>query len=341
MTDEIKALSANQLKLHANIDRLNAELNINRPCSLPNDVIGEIADSLVEKPCRILQLELSNLHESVNSTLLRISDSAAASIVDDHTVPLSVELLSAENDAPTVLEPDVAQENVNAELNAALNMESISTEYGFDFRFMTHLPVSRAIVSKRKQKKRKKKKQKDTNHAEVRGSVNNVSPSSSPCFSSAPESATEDVTHPELSELPNEHNPTHCWMYLSGFNNLITTEQVLNFARFKLNCPDIQGHLLLPRGTNKLSRRRLAFKLKIPVSLEPTALDKSLWPSQILVRRFTHSKDFTSSRQGQRHPQTPVQKTSKSILLTLKQMSEQLTSLLRHHDMSTNLLSSQ
>lgn len=130
--------------------------------------------------------------------------------------------------------------------------------------------------------------------------VSQIEPVVTPVVEPPTDNPADVISNGDTNQTNEQRS--HCWVYLSGFNNMISTEQVLNYARYALDCSDVEGHMLLPRGTNVWSRRRLSFKLKVPISVERKILDKSNWPSHIIVRKFFDDKDFFESRQNHHRP---------------------------------------
>lgn len=117
--------------------------------------------------------------------------------------------------------------------------------------------------------------------------------------------STTTINHANNHFLKNRPSESsYCWIYLSGFNSCISSEQVLNYVRYKLHCTDIECFPLLPKGLNISSRRQLSFKIKTPASVFGTAKRRGLWPSHVTVRPFLDDKDFIKKGHGSRRPHT-------------------------------------
>lgn len=127
-------------------------------------------------------------------------------------------------------------------------------------------------------------------------------------------SRNKTKSHPGLHKRPssnavsndksNTSNSTisHKWLYISGFNGSITPLQVANYMQYKLNCNELSCFPLVPKGLTLTSRRKVAYKVRVPASTAVTAAQDVVWPSHLNVRLFLENKDFISLRQGQRRP---------------------------------------
>lgn len=107
--------------------------------------------------------------------------------------------------------------------------------------------------------------------------------------------------HTMTDDSSSGGNLTDTWIYLSGFYNGVTSDDVRSYACNRLNRENISCFSLLPRGADPGSRQQLSFKLKIPSTVSYIVLDGSFWPDGVRARKFVNNNDnsfFPSIRQG-------------------------------------------
>lgn len=329
LTASVDELVASQVTCNASLSRLESEMKNKTHCSLPENFTQEVASAIAVVPLTLANQDMKDIRDEIyalrehfsprSETVLETADSIHAEFLVAHEIDVNVLEPSPTPDEDIAFKTLANLATLFTDFNHDPSLASMSVDFSFFFSQRTK--VNEQKKRKRNRNRNKKKKGQQNTQPPPAAPLEDTHVDSDTAIGSA--EANTDATTDQKESRQN-----HCWVFLSGFNNMISTEQVLNYARHKLDCSDVDGHMLLPRGTNVLSRRKLSFKLKVPISMEEKIMYKTMWPAHIKVRKFYDDKDFFASRQSHHRPRIANQPQLKPILHALNRVVGQTADLL-------------
>ena len=89
-------------------------------------------------------------------------------------------------------------------------------------------------------------------------------------------------------------SPPKFWLYLSGFQPLITNDDVQKIVARCLNLTNSFDVIrLVPKGADTTNMSYISFKIGLDLSLKQQALDATRWPTGLMFREFV---DFSKNR---------------------------------------------
>lgn len=128
-----------------------------------------------------------------------------------------------------------------------------------------------------------------------------------------PMQATGDSVSPSLGNFAVPEPIEKFWIYLSRISRDVTTEQIVELVKNRLNTDDVEVVRLVARNKDVRSMSFISFKAGITMDLKSKALSPSTWPKGMVFREFvdTRKNENFWKPQGQMNlPQTTPNSTS-------------------------------
>lgn len=115
---------------------------------------------------------------------------------------------------------------------------------------------------------------------------------------------TNNVDLSDLSVPVIVRNVNKFWLYLSGFNPLITDDDVKKIISRCLNAPaPVDVIRLVPKGKDLAGLSFVSYKIGLDPDMKIKSLDPSSWPSGLLFREFVDQSKNWDRRAARRTPE--------------------------------------